>query len=361
MFEVGQLVVVKPRTGPGELKLGGIGILTRVNSTLKTVSVRYTIESGRENDLDWKFVSSHSFSPEGDDGSRGKSPSSRLKVKRIPVSVVNGPSASSNESTHVFKVGDLVSVSSRTTPGIYKVGGEGFVTKLRLDGRYDIKLVLGGRDLNVDGIHVSSSSLSKAPDERGGDTRRRARESKKLIPFTDLASSSGSSSIKKVRYGKRQKTHANERALRETTSKNVLAVHTSSGKLAPIRNVDVAETNSTSTGALFGARNTSSTKTKKMIPESPETRCPSSRTPLSRSSSPSESTEDSPASVDRRRRFKIVRSVLMKASSCESISYESIYEQSAAHGVSPDDVRACVDSLQRQNRCLVSSGVVYLV
>lgn len=57
--------------------------------------------------------------------------------------------------TMVFSENDEVFVESRTTPGINKLGGAGFILSCNLqDGVYDVKYVLGGSEKSVDAKYI---------------------------------------------------------------------------------------------------------------------------------------------------------------------------------------------------------------
>jgi hypothetical protein len=75
----------------------------------------------------------------------------------------------SSSTAALWSVGSIVTVQSRTWPGVNKPGGVARITKRNTaDGTLNVAYVLGGKESNVDGVFLSSVSPSSSNEEEHG-------------------------------------------------------------------------------------------------------------------------------------------------------------------------------------------------
>lgn len=89
---------------------------------------------------------------------------------RQTVSSTSEPLSLSSPAASLYKVGDLVEVPSRSSPGVNKEGGVAKVTRVSPDGTYCVKyLVRQGTEKGVAGALMSPYSLGDDSGDRSGD------------------------------------------------------------------------------------------------------------------------------------------------------------------------------------------------
>uniref|UniRef100_A0A7S2RR60 MCM3-like winged helix domain-containing protein n=1 Tax=Mucochytrium quahogii TaxID=96639 RepID=A0A7S2RR60_9STRA len=94
---------------------------------------------------------------------------------------------------HRFKKGQVVTIASRTQPGMNKPGGTARLTKLNPDGTYNVKYVLGGGERNVEETYISTDSdgVGEKPRSPPGKNIAPASLEKQKVPSTMNATSPG--------------------------------------------------------------------------------------------------------------------------------------------------------------------------
>ena len=86
--------------------------------------------------------------------------------------------STTNQATASFQVGDIVSVQSRTWPGVNKPGGIARIAKILPDSSsYHVNYILGGREKHVDGLFISLPPEEMLEDD-DHDTISRTAEDK---------------------------------------------------------------------------------------------------------------------------------------------------------------------------------------